>query len=257
MIIISTPREEKLAKSFIESLRDPKRFIEYTYTPLINPDALFIKRLNVYISGGRKSIPKRIVIPIPQEGTRIELPVSFYTQDKQQFRLVDVSRKRVIREARTYDIIFRYLPGMIRPITKNYIVTNIRVESGRREVQLDELTQHKLEEVWGQVSRGPLRLDLVNKGLLFTISDVSIEFKPHSLRTLYGRDLDLIEVFMKPLGVKLIRKDYRKIMLEEKGRLVEVQIPVFMLLGYKPLDEDLREKLSVHIVTRGIYTKEY
>jgi len=71
---------------------------------------------------------------------------------------------------------------------------------------------------------------------------------------LVEEDLDVVVVERRPVGVKLVKKEYREVAYAEPGgRVVVVRVPVFKLCGVLEVGEREREALMVRTVTRGVY----
>ncbi len=271
IVIVRTSRDETLANEYLNLLKtvnkqkDLNAVMRYTYTPLINPNALFIKVLSSEIKGRLKHKP---LIPIPglpielipdaitivtlqppDKIYKISVNVSFYNQDRRVFKVTRQGRS--LRRVRIEDVIYRYLPGSIRPITKVFIVKN--VDPKRKEVAIEEFNIESALSIWGNLvtdTRFCLDDNMVKKGMIFTVSDVMTSFGVYSM----GDSLELIRVHRRPEGTKLIRKDYvDKVIKLDDGRVVSVRIPVFRLCGYLALSDDLKDKLETEIVTRGVH----
>jgi superfamily II DNA/RNA helicase len=269
IIIVRTSRDETLANEYLNLLetvnkqKDLNAVMRYTYTPLINPNALLIKILSLEIRSMMrhkplisipglpiKLIPKDITVATLQPLDKINVKVSFYNQDKREFK-VTREQGRTLRRVRIEDVIYRYLPGSIRPITKVFIVKNVNPDG--REVAIEEFSRESALSIWGNhVTDVRFCLDdgMVKKGMIFTVSDVMTSFGVYSM----GDSLEVIRVHRRPEGTKLIRKDYvdKTIKLDD-GRVVNVRIPVFKLCGHLALSDDLKDKLKTEIVTRGIH----
>ncbi len=269
IIIVRTSRDETLANEYLNLLetvnkqKDLNAVMRYTYTPLINPNALFIKILSleirrmmrhkplISIPGFKiKLIPKDITVATLKPLDKINVKVSFYNQDKREFMVMRGQRK-VLRRVRIEDVIYRYLPGSIRPITKVFMVKNVNPDGG--EVAIEEFSRESARSIWGSFvtdARFCLDDNMVKKGMIFTVSDVMTRFGVYSM----GDSLEVIRVHRQPEGTKLIRKDYVDKVIElDDGRVVNVRIPVFKLCGYLALSDDLKNKLETEIVTRGIH----
>jgi len=205
-------------------------------------------------TGKSLTIPKEIIIPLPKPGMSINLIISFYNQDKRKFKVVSISetRKKLWREVRIEDVLYRYLPGSIRPITKVFLVMNVNPD--KKEIYVAEVDKQNILNIWKDYVNDIeycLNLSLIKGGRIFTTSDIKIEFASYSQP---GDFLDWIIVYRTPLGTKLIRKDYedRKIRLSD-GRVISVKIPKFRLCGYKTLDDYVKQKLETRIITRGVH----
>jgi len=268
IIIVRTSRDETLANEYLSLLeivgkqKDLNAVMRYTYTPLINPHALFMKALSFEIRRRLrhkplipipglpiKLIPKTITLATLQPLDKIDVKVSFYNQDRREFKVA--KQRRVLRRVRIEDVIYRYLPGSIRPITRVFIVKN--VDPDGREVAIEEFGRESALSIWGNLvtdARFCLDDNMVRKGMIFTISDVMTSFEVYSM----GDSLEVIRVRRRPEGTKLIRKDYVVKVIElDYGRVVSVRIPVFRLCGYLTLSDDLKDKLETEIVTRGVH----
>jgi superfamily II DNA/RNA helicase len=268
IIIVRTSRDETLANEYLSLLetvnkqKDLNAVMRYTYTPLINPYALFMKVLSFEIRRRLrhkplipipglpiKLIPKTITIATLQPPDKIDVKVSFYNQDRREFKVA--KQRRVLRRVRIEDVIYRYLPGSIRPITKVFIVKN--VDPKRKEVAIEEFNIESALSIWSNLVtdvRFCLDDNMVRKGMIFTVSDVMTRFEVRST----GDSLEVIRVRRQPEGTKLIRKDYvDKVIKLDDGRVVSVRIPVFKLCGYLALSDDLKDKLETEIVTRGVH----
>jgi superfamily II DNA/RNA helicase len=277
IIIVRTARDKDLAEKYLQLLTivakggNVQGITKYIYTPMFNLDAAIIKRLDKYVKKELAHkplrpdinvaytkpllIPEIISIPLPGAHKEIVVIISFYTQDKRMFKVIkiDGARLRSLREVRIEDVIFRYLPGSIRPITRVFIVKDI--DPDKKEIEIVELKNEKdLYAVWGgnvDETRYCLDISSINKGVLFTVNDVEIEFEAY--RKL-GEILDWIVIHKIPNGTKLVRKYYdRKVVMLKDGRVEIVNVPKFRLCGYKALFADLKEKLSTRLITRGIY----
>jgi superfamily II DNA/RNA helicase len=273
IIIIRTSSDEKLVTNYIKLLSevrskgDLESIMKYTYTPIINSNAMFLRRLDRMLFRDRTllsgvspplEIPKTIPIPLPQWGKSIELNVSFYGQDRRRFRVVSESEagRKLWREVRIEDMLYRYLPGSIRPITGVYIVRDIDL-SGRKVI-IDKVDERSLRSVWERSLIGSIDFCLdvkkVKNGEIFTVSDVETIFEVHTHK---GDPLDLVIVKMRPRGVKLIRKYEVEVPVKmEDGSVKKEKIPIFKLCGYKTLSEELGDEedgLVTSIVTRGVY----
>jgi hypothetical protein len=268
IIIVRTSRDETLANEYLSLLetmnkqKDLNAVMRYTYTPLINPNALFMKALSFEIRRRLrhkplitipglpiKLIPKTITIATLQPLAKIDVSASFYNQDRREFKVA--KQRKVLRRVRIEDVIYRYLPGSIRPITRVFIVKN--VDPDGREVAIEEFSRESTLSIWGNLVtdvRFCLDDGMVKKGMIFTVSDVVTSFGVYST----GDSLEVIRVHRQPEGTKLIRKDYvdKTIKLDD-GRVVSVRIPVFKLCGHLALSDDLKNKLKTEIVTRGIH----
>jgi len=268
IIIVRTSRDETLANEYLSLLetvnkqKDLNAVMRYTYTPLINPNALFMKVLSSEIRRRLrhkplitilglpiKLIPKTIKIATLQPPDKIDVKVSFYNQDRREFKVT--RQRKVLRRVRIEDVIYRYLPGSIRPITRVFIVKN--VDPHGREVAIEEFSWESALSIWGNLvtdARFCLDDGMVKKGMIFTVSDVMTSFEVYSM----GDSLEVIRVHRRPEGTKLIRKDYVDKAIElDDGRVVSVRIPVFKLCGYLALSDDLKDKLETEIVTRGVH----
>jgi superfamily II DNA/RNA helicase len=274
IIIVRTARDKDLAEKYLQLLTkegNVQGITKHIYTPTFNPNAAIVKRLDKYMKKGLTHkplgsnssvaytkpplIPKTIHMPLPGTHKEIAIIISFYTQDKRMFKVIriDGSRLRSLREVRIEDVIFRYLLGSIRPITKVFIVKNI--DPDKKEIEIIELKNEKdLYAIWGGNVDEPrycLDISSINKGVLFTVSDVEIEFEAYRER---GEILDWIVIHKIPNGTKLIRKYYeQKVVTLENGRVEIVNVPKFRLCGYKALPANLKDKLSTTLITRGIY----
>jgi hypothetical protein len=268
IIIVRTSRDETLANEYLNLLetvnkqKDLNAVMRYTYTPLINPNALFIKVLSSEIKDRLKHkplipipglpielIPDAITIVTLQPSDKISVNVSFYNQDRREFKVTRQGRS--LRRVRIEDVIYRYLPGSIRPITKVFIVKN--VDPKRKEVAIEEFNIESALSIWGNLvtdARFCLDDSMVRKGMIFTVSDMMTRFEVRST----GDSLEVIRVRRQPEGTKLIRKDYvDKVIKLDDGRVVSVRIPVFKLCGYLALSDDLKDGLKTEVVTRGVH----
>jgi hypothetical protein len=268
IIIVRTSRDEALANEYLSLLetvnkqKDLNAVTRYTYTPIINLNALFMKVLSFEIRRRLrhkplipipglpiKLIPKTITIATLQPPDKIDVRVSFYNQDRREFKVA--KQRRVLRRVRIEDVIYRYLPGSIRPITRVFIVKN--VDPDGREVAIEEFGWESALSIWGNLvtdARFCLDDNMVKKGMIFTVSDVMTSFEVYSM----GDSLEVIRVRRRPEGTKLIRKDYVDKVIElDDGRVVSVRIPVFKLCGYLALSDDLKDKLETEVVTRGVH----
>jgi len=276
IIIVRTARDKDLAEKYLQLLTivakggSVQGITKHIHTPMFNLHAAIVKRLDKYVKKELAHkpltnnsvvytkpplIPEIIYIPLPEAHKEIAVIISFYTQDKRMFKVIriDGTRLRSLREVRIEDVIFRYLLGSIRPITKVFIVKDI--DPDKKEIEIVELNNEKdLYAVWGgnvNETRYCLDISSINKGALFTVSDVEIEFKAY--REL-GEILDWIVIRKIPNGTKLVRKYYdRKVVTLKDGRIEIVNVPKFRLCGYKALLTDLKNKLSTMLITRGIY----
>jgi len=271
IIMIRTSSDEEMVSDYIKLLSEIKSkgnlesIMRYTYTPIINPEAMFMRRLHSTLFKDRSldggisppsKIPDTIPIPLPQWNKSVELKISFYGQDRRRFRVVTVEkgiRRKLWREVRIEDMLYRYLPGSIRPITGVYIVREI--DLSKREITIDKVSEESWQNIWGRhltcyidYYRG------IRGGEIFTVSDVETRFMVHSHR---GDTLDLVVVKMRPRGVKLIRKYEVERLVEMKdGSVKKEKIPVFKQCGYKALSEKFggeEDGLVTRIVTRGVY----
>jgi len=197
-------------------------------------------------------IPKEVKIPLPRENEIIERSISFYTQDKRKFKVVSSEVRRRLREVRVEDILYRYLPGSIRPITKVFLIQDINLRS--REVSIAEANEQTLTNIWGNDVTDIdycLNLSLIKKGRIFTTSDVELRFKIYSQP---GDPQDWIVIYKYPQGVKIIRKDYEDVTIKlPDGKETTIKIPRFKLCGYKVLSSDVAQQLTTKTVTRGVY----
>jgi hypothetical protein len=260
IIIVRTSHDEMLTSTYLNLLKtmseqkDLDAIMRHTYTPIINPNALFIRILNQEV--GRRMKHKLISSPVPETLTiatlqppPIDVNVSFYSQDKREFKVI--RGWRVLRRVRIEDVIYRYLPGSIRPITKVFIVKSVDPVS--REVAIEKFDMRSALSIWGNLVTDVkfcLSDSMVRGGMIFTVSDVITKFDVRSM----GDIFDLILVYRHPEGTKLIRKDYVDKVVELKdGRVVNVRVPVFKLCGYLTLSDDLKDELKTKIVTRGVY----
>ncbi len=274
IIIVTTPREEELAKKYLEIYSGSPQQIastieKYIYTPIINTDAKFIRALRYEI---RRNIYQRIKRLIPDsillqvmcynDVKKIEYPISFYSQDRRQFIIMS-GNGRKLREVRIEDVLYRYLPGMIRQIgQRDYIVTEVvRDKKGKPTniIRVEELNDDVLGRVWENNVINKdfcLRTDLIRNGRVFTVSDIRIEFEV--CPRISPQDLDTIIIHKWANGTKLVRVDYKRIERRlPDGNIVEVELPIFKLCGYLPLPDDLKKDfLRTRIVTRGIYITE-
>jgi len=272
IIIIRTSSDEELVSDYIKLLSEIRSkgnlefIMRYTYTPIINPDAMFMRRLDRTLFKDKSlvsgispplKIPDTIPIPLPQWNKSVELKISFYSQDRRRFRVVseeNETRKKLWREVRIEDVLYRYLPGSIRPITGVYIVRDINLP--KREIIIDKANEQSFRNIWERnlTCNIDSYLGAINRGEIFTVSDVETSFEVHSHR---GDPLDLVIVKMCPRGVKLIRKYEVEVPVEmEDGSVKNEKIPVFKQCGYKALSEKLGSKedgLVTSIVTRGVY----
>jgi superfamily II DNA/RNA helicase len=272
IIIIRTSSDEELVTNYIKLLSEIRRkgdlesIMKYTYTPIINPDAMFMRRLDrrlfrdktlFNVTSSPLEIPDTIPIPLPQRNKSAELKISFYGQDRRRFRVVseeNETRRKLWREVRIEDVLYRYLPGSIRPITGVYIVRDINLP--KREIIIDKANEQSFRNIWERnlTCNIDSYIGAINRGEIFTVSDVETSFEVYSHR---GDPLDLIIVKMRPRGVKLIRKYEVEISVEmEDGSVKNEKIPVFKQCGYKALSEKFRgeeDGLVTSIVTRGVY----
>jgi len=205
-------------------------------------------------SGKSLTIPKKIKIPLPKSGVAINFIISFYNQDKRKFKVIGISEKgkKSWREVRIEDVLYRYLPGSIRPITKVFLVRDVNPD--KKEINVVEVNKPNISNIWKDyVNNEEYCLDsrLIKQGRIFTTSDIKIEFASYNEP---DDPLDWIIVDRTPLGTKLIRKDYedKEIRLPD-GRVISVKIPKFRLCGYKTLDDNMKQKLETRIITRGVH----
>jgi len=272
VITIRTSSDEERVSDYIKLLSEVKSkgnlesIMRYTYTPIINPDAMFMRRLDKTLFKDRSlvsgilpplKIPDTILIPLPKCNKSVELKISFYGQDRRRFRVVSEeseTRRRLWREVRIEDVLYRYLPGSLRPITGVYIVRDI--DLSRKEIIIDKAREQSFHNIWGRnlTCNIDSYLGVINRGEIFTVSDVETSFKVCNHR---GDPLDLVVVKMRPRGIKLIRKYEVEIPVEmEDGSVKNEKIPVFKQCGYKALSEKFggeEDGLATSIVTRGVY----
>jgi superfamily II DNA or RNA helicase len=272
IIMIRTSSDEEMVSDYIKLLSEMKSkgslesIMRYTYTPIINPEAMFMRRLDRTLfkyrspDGGISpplKIPHTILIPLPQWNKSVELKISFYGQDRRRFRVVTVEngiRRKLWREVRIEDVLYRYLPGSIRPITGVYIVREI--DLSKKEITIDKISKESWQNIWGRHLTCYIDNYFagISRGEIFTVSDVETSFEVHSYR---GDTLDLVVVKMRPRGVKLIRKYEVEIPVEMKdGSVKKEKIPVFKQCGYKALSQKFEgeeDELVTRIVTRGVY----
>lgn len=252
IIIVTSEREKQLVNRYIQVLQDPDLAAHYMYTPIINSDAALIKRLKADIKAlGR--VPDSVYVP-----PDLRWPVRFYLQDSRQFSVFDSNTRRRLREVRIEDLLFRYLPGMIRFIGDTmYIVESVDPDSRairvcRVPTQVVSRTSNQQENVlisiWGNYVTDPnfcLNIRYVLSGRIFTTGDISVSIEE--------KEPGYVVINMKPLGTKLIRLDYERENVQlPDGRVITRVIPVFKPCGYMPINQDLAEMLSSRVVTRGI-----
>lgn len=252
LIVISNAAEEVEAKRLLELLMSPDELVKRTHTPLIEPEAYLIRAIKDYIRQ-KGAIPKKV--QVCPEGRAGELKVSFYTQEGGLFKLVEQQGGRPLKGVRKYDVIFRYLPGMIRSVGHHdYIVTKINNKS---EVQLKGLLD-AMYEVWRNLRSGDLKelLKQVEQGRLFTVGDVDVSFEVYGMcgHSLSADNLNTLKVTIMPLGTKLIEKDEKPKMIKPG---LEIKVPVFRIIDERPIgDGSIQEYLTMQLLTRGVYVKK-
>ncbi len=258
IVFVINKHEEEMTRKFIEALKDPEKVIEYSYSPVINLDCYFLKSVRAKIKNKDPcmGIPDKVKIPV--SGLYLDLPISFYGQDKDRFRIYDNERGKSLREVHKLDVIFRYLPYMIRFIWGlPYIVRDVDTKSKR--ITVERLSQEKLNEIWrchSTILCGELKIEDVDRGLLFTTSDIEITFERYPIVGIHMKDLDVIRIRMRPIAVMLLKKHYRRKIEQKGGKTYEIQVPTFMCCCSRELDEALTRDLEIQIITRGVYLKK-
>lgn len=267
VVLIYTRREEKLLDSYLQGLRRPGQMAPRMYRPRIDLDSRLIEEVARQVIHQGKKVPRYIRINMGPNNI-LYTSVHFYDRrcplfngprvrrecTSPRFYVFD-GRRNVGREVRMYDIIFRYLPGMIRPMTGIYIVRGVNISERRKSISVALLNDRVFADVWRhRLARSLNKVaDGVGEGRIFTVSDVDITFEVPSPRPFYADDLETIKVTARALGVKLVEKEYRKVVrTANDGRRVETQAPYFKLLGYRPVEGTL----GLWWVLRGVHIKK-
>ena len=261
IMILLSPRDEKLAEEYIKLLREKMiRREDILRTSIVCFNAYFFRKLREEISQKRDiKIPKGITLC-----GREKLPISFYSQDRETFIVVmpdEIKKVREARKVRKYDVIYRYLPMAVRRIGgKNYVVREISNGKGKRRRSSHKILIVELEKA-AEVFDDIVGIDVVNgfnRGELFTTSNIDINIEPicrtYTLDMLAEHKqpdhLATLRVLEVPRGVGLIRKIRKRIRDERTGE--EYEIPVFCKIKEYLLEEHLCELLKMKTITRGV-----
>lgn len=244
-IIFITSSKEEILRKWLGTIRDPVKLGNYLSRPYINVNSELMRRL---LTDLRMDIRRGKAIPKEVSVYELKWPVSFYSQDKRRFKLVlQESGRSVGREVRVEDVIFRYLPGMIRYMRGSYYIVDDGMDSRQKIIPIRRL-ENALGNIWGGHVTNPafaLNQSYVEQGRIFTVADVATSTNIIRQEVLFGSrgdNLRFIIVQETPISTKLIRKDWKekeiRIYDEKTGKIMykRIKIPVFKLCGEKLLD---------------------